>query len=633
MKNKITFVFFSVAILFGLVIAKAFYVQIINSEKLMAYHNSQVVREVKIYPKRGHILDRTGNPLAINMYKYNIFTFPKGSADIKNKINKINKVVKDINSEDIIQKSKNRKGKFTWIARQIDLEENQVKELRKIEGIVVESQSSRMYPNHELAAQVLGFVGIDNDGLSGAEYYFNENLKGVAQISKYYKDAKGRKIKHKSTYFESKSEDIQLSIDKDIQASLETYLKEGVEKHRALSGGAAVMDAQTGEIWAMANYPTFDPNDIKGAPQKVRKLSFVTDPIEPGSVFKTLTVASALEHKVVKPDTNYFCERGKFRVGNHYISESDNKHAYEWLSVEDILKFSSNIGTTKIAFDLTYPNLKKTLEKFRIGEKTGIEIPGESRGILDKKENIEPLRLSNISFGQGVATTGIQILASYAAVANGGYYVKPTILKVKNSKDVKSKRIISKNTSRQLQQMLIKAVEDGTGSNAEVKHFTIAGKTSTAQRVDSKGGYSGYVAGFVGFPINVNRKFVVFVYVDNPKKGYYGNTVAAPVFQKIVKNILYKRKEFKQLANVDQSKTKNIDFVKTRLASTRRIKKGEMPNLIGLDKRSVFKILEKNNIKFSHRGFGVVKKQYPLPGTPINSTTVVKIHFKAPSYE
>lgn len=633
MKNKITFVYFMIAILFTAVVVKAFYVQIINSSKLMAYHNSQVVREVKIYPKRGHILDRSGNPLAINILKHNIFSFPKNTKSFTSKVQKMKKILPWLNAEKLIRKSLKRTGKFTWIARKANLTDKQIKELKKIEGIVVEGQSSRMYPNHELASQVLGFVGIDNDGLAGIEYQFNEKLKGVAQINKYYKDAKGRKIKHKSTFVESKSEDIQLSIDKDIQASLETYLKEGVIKHEAASGGAAVIDASTGEVWAMANYPTFDPNIINKASRNVRKLSFVTDPFEPGSVFKTLTIASALEHKVVKPDTNYYCERGKFRVGNHYINESDNNHVYEWLSVEDILKFSSNIGTTKIAFDLTYPNLKKTLDKFRIGKKTGIELPGESRGILDKKENVEPLRLSNISFGQGVATTGVHILSSYAAVANGGYFVKPTILKVKKAKDVKSKKILSKKITNQLQKMLVMAVEDGTGSRARVKHFTIAGKTSTAQRVDGKGRYNGYVSGFVGFPVSVDKKFVVFVYVDNPKKGYYGNAVAAPIFQKIVKNILYKRKEYKQLAIRDNKNSKGIDFVKTRLSATRKVIKGEMPNLMGLDKVSAFKLLDKTKMKYSHRGFGVVKRQTPSPGTPVSSGTLVRLEFKAPSYE
>lgn len=633
MKNKITFSFFTIALLFTAVIIKAFKVQVIDRTKLMSYHNSQVVREVKVYPKRGHILDRNKNPLAINVLKYNIFTFPKSNDSYFKKLDSIEKIIPGLPVAKLKRNGKNRKRKFTWIARKINLTENQITKLKRIDEIVIEPQSSRMYPNHELAAQVLGFVGVDNDGLSGLEYQFNEKLKGVAKIIKYFKDAKGRKIKHKSSFIESKSEDLVVSIDKDIQASLEYHLKEGVINHKAMSGGAAVIDAQTGEIWAMANYPTFDPNDIKKAPKGSKKMAYVTDPFEPGSVFKTFTLASALENKIVKPDTNYFCERGKFRVGNHFINESDNNHVYEWLSVEDILKYSSNIGTTKIAFDLTYPLLKGTLDKFHIGKKTGVEIPGESRGILDQQENIEPLRLSNISFGQGVATTGLQILSAYAAVANGGYYVKPTILKIEDKKKIKSKRILNRNVTKQLESMLIKAVEDGTGGNAKVSHFTIAGKTSTAQRIDDKGSYSGYISGFVGFPTTVERKFVVFVYVDNPKKGYYGNTVAAPIFQKIVKNILYKKKEYNQLAQINKDKAKRIDFVRTRQSGAVRVRRGLMPNMVGLDKISAFKVLDKANVRYSHKGFGVVYKQYPKPGTPISKDTVVKLRFKAPSYD
>jgi cell division protein FtsI (penicillin-binding protein 3) len=493
-----------------------------------------------------------------------------------------------------------------------------------------------MYPNNELSAQVLGFVGIDNDGLSGIEYYFNEQLKGKAVIERYSKDAKGRKIKFKEINIPGKAKDIQLSIDKDIQASLEKHLKDGVISHEALRGGAAVMDARTGEVWAMANYPTFDPNNIKDSSHSSRKLSFVSDQFEPGSVFKTLTIASALENNIVKPDTNYFCERGRYRVGNHYIKESDTNHVYEWLSVEDILKHSSNIGTTKIAFDLTYPTLKKTLEDFNIGKRTGIESPSEAKGMLDDRENITPLRLSNISFGQGVATNGIQMLAAYSAIANGGYYVKPTLIKAKDSKKIKSKKILSSTTTEQLKKMLVKAVEDGTGSNAIVPHFTIAGKTSTAQRVDEKGGYSGYISGFIGFPLGIKKDFVVYVYVEDPQKSYYGNTVAAPIFQKIVRSILYKRKEYNQLANVKKksnSKPKASDSLNIRQASRRTIIKGKVPNLIGLDKSTAFELLEKGNVKYSFRGFGVVGEQSPAPGEDMSKSTIIKLRFQAPDYE
>lgn len=629
MKSKITGTFVLFILLFTTVLGKALYIQVINRDKLIAYSESQIVRETKIYPKRGYILDRNENPLAINVQKYNLFTFAKNQKVFAGELKKLSSIVKGIKVKKLVKKVQLRK-KFTWIKREIELSDDQVKKIKQFKNIYIESKSSRLYPNHELLAQTLGFVGIDNDGLAGIEYQFNDDLQGEVEVYKYLKDAKGRPVKFQSTNVDKRAKDIVLSIDKDLQAMLEDYLKEGVEKHEAVRGGAAVMDATTGEIWAIANYPTYDPNNPRRA--KNRKLSFITDPFEPGSVFKTLTIASAIENNVIRKDTNFFCERGRFLVGNHYIKESDNRHAYEWLSVTDILKYSSNIGTTKIAFDLTYPSLKKTLDLFSIGKKTGIEIPAESRGILDQHENIKPLRLSNISFGQGVATTGIQMLASYAAFANGGHYVKPTILKISDSNKIESKRVISEKTASSVTEMLRLAVEEGTGGNAKVKHFTIAGKTSTAQRIDSTGVYSGYIPGFIGYPLNVDKKFIVFVYVDNPKKGYYGNAVAAPIFQKIVKGILYKDKSYNRLAkHKDGSAT--MDNISIKYASKRRVQKGIVPNLIGLDKNSAFKILDSIKAKYDHKGFGVVTKQSPKAGSNIGQNTIVKLRFKAPSYD
>ncbi|MAX65912.1 MAG: hypothetical protein CME66_03150 [Halobacteriovoraceae bacterium] len=629
MKLKITTVFILFIILFITVLGKALYIQVINRDKLIAYSESQIVRKTKIYPKRGYILDRNEAPLAINIQKYNLFTFVKNEKKLISELKKLNKILPDINVKKIISRVRKRK-KFTWIKREVELNEDQVKAIKKFESVLVESKSSRFYPNHELLAQTLGFVGIDNDGLAGLEYEFNEKLQGEPEIYKYFKDAKGRPVKFKSANLDKRAHDIVLSIDKDIQSFLEDYLKEGVEKHEALMGGAAVMDATTGEIWAIANYPSYDPNHARSS--KNRKLSFVTDPFEPGSVFKTLTIASAIESNIVREDTNYFCERGKFRVGNHYISESDSRHTHEWLSVAEILKLSSNIGTTKIAFDLTYPNLKKTLDMFSIGKKTGIELPGESRGILDDKKNISPLRLSNISFGQGVATTGIQMLASYSAFANGGYWVKPTLLKVSDPKKIVSKKVISSKTAASLTKMLTEAVEDGTGDRAKIKHFQIAGKTSTAQRADGKGGYSGYVAGFIGYPVNVKRRFVVFVYIDNPKKGYYGNTVAAPIFKKIVKKILYKTKDYTQLAKTESGE-ETFDDISIKYSSRRKIQKGIVPNLVGLDKTSAFRILDSLEAQYDHKGFGIVQEQSPEAGEPLSSNTIIQLKFKAPSYE
>lgn len=633
MKKKILTVFLTFVVLFTAVLVKAFYIQVLNREKLISYSNSQVVREAKVYPKRGQILDRHGEPLAINVRTYNIFTIPRKGENYSKSYKKLSKILPSVNYKELLSQVKRRQ-KYTWIARKVELSEKEFSQIKELPGIYADEDYSRVYPNHEMLAQVLGFVGIDNEGLSGIEYEFNDKLKGKAHVYKYFRDAKGRPVKYESIVLENKAEDITLSIDKDVQASVEKYLKEEVEAREAIKGGAAVMDATTGEIWAMANYPTFDPNHYSDYQTKYRKLSFITDPFEPGSVFKALTVASGLENNLIRPDTNYYCEKGRFRVGSHFIKESDTRHAHEWLTVTDIMKLSSNIGTTKIAFDLGYPILKDTLKKFNIGQKTGIELSGESRGILEDAEKIKDIKLSNISFGHGVATTGLQMLASYAAIANGGNYVKPTILKVKKDQKVEKKRIIKNETAEELINMLTLAVEDGTGKKAKIPHFVIAGKTSTAQRVSETGGYKGYIPGFIGFPVNVPKRFVVFVYIEDPKKGYYGATVAAPVFQKITKSILYRKREYSQLAIADEKiQIRTLDQLKVSSSAARTIQKGLMPNLIGLDKSSAQKILEELEIYYDFKGYGVVKSQSVEAGEKVSTNTKVKVNFEIPSYE
>ncbi len=628
---KIIFVFFVVA--FAMVIAKAFKVQVIDSEKLIAKSKGQFFRETKVYPKRGNILDRNGNPLALNIQTYSLFTIPKNLKGDYSAYKKLEKIVPELKYQKILNRIKKRR-KFTWLARKIQLEKEQVEAIKELKGIYIESVPKRFYPNHELLAQTIGFVGVDNVGLSGLEYLYDKELRGEPRILKYIIDNKGRPVK-----FESKSEggdarDIHLTIDKDTQFIAEKYLKEAVINHDADKGGIGVMDAETGEILAVANYPTFDPNELKNSSANVRKLSFVSDPIEPGSTFKILTAISALENKIATPDTNYYCEQGRLKVEDHIISEAESKKKYEWLSLKEIIKYSSNVGTTKIAFDLTYPRLKETLEKFNIGQKTGIEIPGESRGIFTTEENVSPLTLSNISFGQGVATTGVQMLSVYGAIANGGNYIAPTIIKGKPVED-RSHRVMSEKMSEELKNILVEAVESGTGGNAAIPYFKIAGKTSTAQRPDSRGGYTGYVAGFIGFPASGNKKFVIYVYIDNPKsKIYYGNTVAGPVFKKVAQHILYKSKDVSGLA-FEEGKNDNraIDTVRIKHSSRKITKDDEVPDLMGLDKMSVNKIGKKVGLKFRHFGAGIVSEQKPEAGSPMSKDTVIELFYTAPQYD
>ena len=636
MKNRIFFSFIVFCLLFTVVVSKAFYIQVVNKQRLLNYAKSQFIREVKEYPNRGNILDRNGSPLAINVHVYNLFTIPKNKdAEFYNQLKGLSNAVPELTYaklKGLVQK----RTRYTWLARKLTLSESQLAKIKKLDGIFVESHSERVYPNKELMAQTLGFVGTDNIGLAGIEHSMNTELKGKHRVVKYIRDAKGRPIKYETKSTELVAEDINLALDKDVQGALESYLKDAVEKHKAYRGGAAVMDAETGEMIAIANYPTYDPN-LKEGPQENRKLAFVTDPFEPGSIFKTITIASALEHNVAKPETKFFCEGGKMKVQNHWISEAESHEKFDWLTVSDILKFSSNVGTTKIAFALKYPKLRETLDKFQFAQKTGIEVRGESKGIVPykAKDKVRPLSLSNTGFGQGIATTAIQMLRAYAAIANGGYLVKPTLLRQDESQLKPENRIISQKTADSVSRMLVNAVNDGTGKGAKIPHYEIAGKTGTAQRVSPRGGYDGYIGSFVGFPVNVNKKFVVMAYIDHPTaNGYYGGATAAPIVKKVTQYILYKKKDFAQFAKYDEKSNKvNMDTVQVTQSSTPKVfAPGYVPNFVGMDKTTALQLAQDRALTIETNGFGVVTKQSVAPGTPIAGNSNLRLQFEAPTY-
>jgi cell division protein FtsI (penicillin-binding protein 3) len=633
-KKRIKITFYIFALAFSAVLFKALKVQVIDKKNLLTRAKKQFFRERKVFPRRGHIYDRNGNPLAINVRTYSIFAIPKNIKD-KKAYHKLSKIIPALTYKDIRKKIKNRK-RFTWVARKVELNTKQLAQIKAIKGIYTEEIPKRLYPNHELASQTLGFVGVDNNGLSGVEHRFDKELRGEPQIIKYIIDNKGRPVRYVSQNSGDRAKDLHLSIDKEVQAVAEKAIKEAVESAEAFRGGVGVMNAETGEIIAIANYPSFDPNDLSSSKSTHRKLAFISDPFEPGSTLKVLTVASALENKIVRPDTNYYCEQGRLKVEDHIISEAESKKKYEWLSVTDIVKYSSNVGTTKIAFDLTFPKLKESLDLFGIGKKSGIEIPAESRGIFTEDKNVSPLSLSNISFGQGVATTGVQMLASYAAIANGGYYVKPTILKVADPEKVERKRIISEQTAKELTDMMLATVEDGTGSKGKIPYFKIAAKTSTAQRSDGTGRYNGYVPGYLGYPVDVDNKFVVYAYVDNPAPGklYYGNLVAGPVFRKVTEFLLFKNKEFEKLAHNKAYKNElSFDAVKLKQSAKRHIGRGKVPNFIGLDKKSASKLGVKMDLDLSHSGIGVVTSQTPDAGVELAKDTTVRLKYAPPTYE
>lgn len=616
---------------------RSFFLQVVDRERLVTRYEGQTIRREVVYPNRGAIYDRNGAPLAISLKAYTLAVTPKQfkQSNARDEVfRQLSTIIPELKYEVISKKVRNRQG-YTNLAKKLDLSEDQIEAIEKLAanvgGIHLDPAAKRLYPHNELLSQTLGFVGDDNIGLAGVEYAFNNELRGRATTIRYMRDNRGKTFGRTIEEPGENSQDLYLTIDKSIQAIAERALKDTVTESQANGGGVGVMDVQTGEILAIANYPNYDLTRAMKVPGELRKLPFVTDPFEPGSVFKIFTVASALENGIMTPESSIYCERGVFRVQGHLINEAETRKKYEWLTVKEIIAHSSNIGTTKIAFEVTYPHLKKTLEKFGFGQKTGIEIAGESRGIFTDKNNIPPLSLSNISFGQGVATTAIQILSAYAAIANGGVYHQPTIILGKKSE---GRRVVSEKVANQLVDMLQSVVEEGTGVNARIAHFQMAGKTSTAQRPSPTGGYDGYVPGFAGFPVNVDDRFVIFAYVDNPKKGgYYGNTVAAPIFRQVAEYMLYKNKKYTKFAIEDAKESSTILNRVKEVAVRRYHGRDAAPNFVGLDKISAMQIAEKYDIKIQHVGMGIIKSQIPAAGTIIKSDSVIRLMYAPPQYE
>jgi cell division protein FtsI (penicillin-binding protein 3) len=622
------------AFLFCAILAKAFLIQVINRKKFISYSESQTLRSITRYPNRGTIKDRNGEPLAINVAAYDLFTFPQSAKNLDRELRVLNKIVPELNFYEMKSSLKGR-DRFTWLSRGLNLTNEQMEKIKNLKSIFVERTSKRVYPNGSLLAHTIGYVGTDTEGRSGIEYKFDEYLRGKVEKIQYVRDAKGRPIKFESSITKPVSNDLQLTIDKNIQAYAEKLLKEAVTEHNALRGGVGVIDPTTGEILAMANYPTFDPNfKLTDEDLKNSRLSFISDPFEPGSTFKVVTVASALINNIATPETNFYCEKGRFKVDSHYITEADGNKPHEWLSVEEIIRDSSNIGVTKLAFDIGYEKLKETIVAFKINEKTGIDLPAESRGIFNDSKKTSALNLSNVSFGQGIALTGLQMMMVYSTIANNGIYMPPKI--DKNFSKQTGFRVIDPHIATMLNKMLVKAVKDGTGKNASVPYFSIAGKTSTAQKPSKSGGYENYISGFIGFPNNVKKPFVISVYIDEPKgKEYYGGLVAAPVFKKLAQYMLFRNKEYQELS-IAKDEIANMFNDKVSLTSSSAkiaYDLNSIPDFSKLDKTSALKLAERYKIKLTIKGIGIVAKQFPSPGTIVSENTVVHLNFFPPSYD
>jgi cell division protein FtsI (penicillin-binding protein 3) len=535
---------------FGLVlVGRLVHLQIIQHDRLAAQSDKQYLRTVEITSARGNIYDRNRNQLATNIQVESVYADPKSVIDKNNTARLLASALK-LNPETVLRKLQSNRH-FVWIKRKSEL--NAVEKLKQLDlaGIGFIAEAKRYYPKRKLAASILGFVGLDNQGLAGVEHFHHAVLKGNPQRSVLEKDARGRFL-WTTAYAQEINKgkrDVVLTLDEVIQFIAERELKQQVREYQAKSGLAIVMDPYTGAIYALASAPEFNPNNYSAYPKQLWRNDAVASAYEPGSIFKPIVAASALEEGLAGPDDIFFCENGSFKVGKSSIGEASN-HQFGWLTMRNIIAKSSNIGAIKIAQELGKNRFFDYMQKFGFGGKLGIDLPGEASGSLQSPPQWSGLSLASMSFGHEISVTPIQMVSAIAAIANGGVLIRPRITQaiVKNGTVEKTfepeviQTVISEETSRQMINILKSVVKTGgTGANAAIPGFEVAGKTGTAQKIDpATQSYSKtkYLASFIGFVPADAPRLVILVMIDEPQKSYWGGEVAAPVFQKIARKTL-----------------------------------------------------------------------------------------------
>jgi cell division protein FtsI (penicillin-binding protein 3) len=525
--------FMGLAVVFLIVLfGRTFYVQVIAAPKLQQTADSQNLRTIKLDAPRGTIFDRNGETLAISRTMASVYADPRHVTDAAKTAAQLAPVL-GLPQQELLTKLTDKVG-FKYLARKVDPAIGARVMALKLDGIGVLSEPKRIYPKGALAPQLLGFVGGQNYlGMEGLEYEYDKTLSGQAGETQVVRDRSGNRLSTISTKPAVPGSSITLTIDSEIQFEAEKALAAAVEQLQATRACAIVMDPKTGEILAMAGTPVFDPAAYGSQDRKTggTRNWAVTDQCEPGSTFKMVTVAAALENGVVTPDTPFVLP-SEIKVYDKVIHEADTGvPPTRTLTVTEILSKSSNIGAVTLGKEVGKQRLVDMIEKFGFTMKLGIDFPSEAPGQLPKRWN--GVTIYQVPMGQGVAVTPLQLAAAYSAIANDGVLVQPHL--VADGADHWSRQVVSPAVAAQLRAMLTVTVEQGTGKKARLEGYKVAGKTGTAQKPNEKSsGYSSEViASFIGMVPADAPRLVILVMIDAPKTLRFGGTVAAPVFATI----------------------------------------------------------------------------------------------------
>jgi cell division protein FtsI (penicillin-binding protein 3) len=522
------------------------YLQLVRHGDYLARAQRQQQRTVEITPKRGIIYDRNMRTLAMSIPVKSAFAVPVEIADQPMAIHLISRVLNI--SPDVLAARLESSRSFVWIARKLSPEKYEALEALNLKGVYFQDENQRFYPKRDLAAHVLGFVDPDEKGLAGIEYQLDSQIRSKAEKIVVMADARQRWFDGGEAQRE-RGANVVLTIDEKIQYIAQRELAAAMQKTRAIAGTVIVMNPNTGEILAMANWPRFNPNNANEAPAESRMNRAVSALYEPGSTFKLITLAAAFDQEITRPGEVFDCENGAIYIAGHRIR--DHK-PFGLLTVSDILAQSSDVGAIKIAVRLGSPKFYEYIRAFGFGAPTGIDLPGESKGLLRRLENWSAISIGSVSMGQEIGVTPIQLATAVSAIGNGGLLYKPHVVKEirRGEQNLRKeegfaasepKRVIRPETAATLRRLMEGVVLNGTGKLARLDGWSAAGKTGSAQKIDpATGRYSRtqLIASFTGFaPIN-NPAVTVLVSLDSPVGLHEGGQVAAPVFKRIAEQVL-----------------------------------------------------------------------------------------------
>jgi cell division protein FtsI/penicillin-binding protein 2 len=544
LRFSLVFIFLITVLLFFSV--KLILIQVFRSDYLAQLAEKQQNYSIELEPVRGSIYDRQLRLLALNIPAFSLFANPRSMSSVeKEKAIRLLPKMINIDGKSLHELLKKKKY-FVWIKRKLSLD--QVDKIRalKIKGLDFMNESKRFYPNGSLAAHIIGFAGIDNEGLEGMELMFNKYLKGEAGVSQVLRDAKQRHLMIEKNYVPPRDgSSLVLTLDETIQYIAERELDKAFEKHNAKGGSIIVMDVKTGEILALANRPTYNLEYVARSQLEARTNRAVNFVYEPGSVFKIVALSAALEQKKFVETDKIFCENGEYRVANHILHDH---HPHGTLTFRGVFEQSSNIGVTKVAQRLGPDLFYQYARRFRFGVKTGVDLAGEVNGLLKPPSQWSKTTIGAIPIGHEVTTTPLQLVSAIAAIANDGLYMKPLIIKyikdehneiIKSFEPQALDQIIAPETAKRVKEILVGAVESGTGKQAMIPGMRVAGKTGTAQKVVGNSySHDKFYASFIGFAPADNPRLAAIVVFDEPHPNHFGGTVSAPVFKEVIENAL-----------------------------------------------------------------------------------------------